>query len=187
MANKYFKVSWFTNPNKGVTEQGSSGSPLFNANQLIIGTLTSGSSSCNYLYGTDNYGKMSYHWNNNNAPNAVNRLQPWLDPDNTGVTTLPSMKFDGTIITGITDPVKSSNFEIYPNPTQDGRITIQGEFLPEHATCNIYNVLGQLVRSEEVTTDATFTLNVSNLEDGVYFVDILGSERTYRSKLIIAR
>ena len=187
MANKYFKVSWQTNPNKGVTEQGSSGSPLFNANQLIIGTLTSGSSACDYIYGTDNYGRMYYHWTNNNATNNANKLQPWLDPDNTGVTTLPSMKFDGTIITGITDPVKSSNFEIYPNPTQDGRITIQGEFLPEHATCNIYNVLGQLVRSEEVTTDATFTLNVSNLEDGVYFVDILGSERTYRSKLIIAR
>ena len=187
MANKYFRVSWLTNPNKGVTEQGSSGSPLFNANQLIIGTLTSGSSSCNYVYGTDNYGKMSYHWTNNNATNNANKLQPWLDPDNTGATTLPSMKFDGSIITGITDSVKPSNFDIYPNPTQDGRITIQGEFLPEHATCNIYNVLGQLVKSEEVTTDATFTMNVSTLENGVYFVDILGSERNYRSKLIIAR
>ncbi len=187
MANKYFKVSWHTNPGKGVTEQGSSGSPLFNADQRIIGTLTSGSSSCDYLYGTDNYGKMSYHWNNNNAPNAVNRLQPWLDPDNTGATTLPSMKFDGSVIASIIDPIKASNFDIYPNPTQDGRITIQGDFLPETATCNIYNALGQLVKSEKVMTDATFSLNVSNLDNGVYFVDILGSERAYRSKLIIAR
>ena len=185
MANKYFKVSWQTNPNKGVTEQGSSGSPLFNADQLIIGTLTSGSSSCNYVYGTDNYGKMSYHWNNNNASNPANRLQPWLDPDNTGAVTLQGMKFDGTIV-GVPHH-ESSTFEIYPNPAQDGRITIQGEFLPEQATCNIYNVLGQLVKSLEVTTDATFSLNVSSLDDGVYFVDILGSERTYRSKLIIAR
>lgn len=185
MAQKYFKVSWQTNPNKGVTEQGSSGSPLFNANQLIIGTLTSGSSSCNYVYGTDNYGRMYYHWNNNNAPNAFNRLQPWLDPDNTGAVTLHSMKYNGTIL-GIQQH-ETSAFEIYPNPSQDGRITIQGEFIPEQATCQIYNVLGQLVKNMDVTTDATFSLNVSDLENGVYFIDILGSERIYRSKLIIAR
>lgn len=185
MANKYFKVSWQTNPNKGVTEQGSSGSPLFNANQLIIGTLTSGSSSCNYVYGTDNYGKMSYHWNNNNASNSANKLQPWLDPDNTGAVTLPSMKFNGTIL-GIQEH-ESSSFDIYPNPTQDGHVTIQGEFLPEQATCHIYNALGQLVKSVEIMTDATFTLNVSTLDNGIYFVDILGSERIYHSKLIIAR
>lgn len=185
MANKYFKVSWQTNPNMGVTEQGSSGSPLFNADQLIIGTLTSGSSSCDYIYGTDNYGRMYYHWNNNNAPNAVNRLQPWLDPDNTGAVTLRGMKYDGTIV-GVPH-YETSTFEIYPNPTQDGHITIQGEFMSEQATCHIYNVLGQLVKSEEVMTDATFSLNVSALDNGVYFVDILGSGRTYRSKLIIAR
>lgn len=185
MANKYFNVSWQTNPNKGVTEQGSSGSPLFNANQLIIGTLTSGSSSCNYVYGTDNYGKMSYHWNNNNASNSANKLQPWLDPDNTGAVTLPSMKFNGTIL-GVQEH-ESSSFDIYPNPTQDGHVTIQGEFLPEQATCHIYNALGQLVKSVEIMTDATFTLNVSTLDNGIYFVDILGSERIYHSKLIIAR
>ena len=185
MAQKYFKVLWKTNPNKGVTEQGSSGSPLFNTNQRIIGTLTSGSSSCNYVYGSDNYGRMYYHWNNNNASNATNRLQPWLDPDNTGAVTLNSMKFDGTIL-GIQQH-ETSTFDIYPNPSEDGRITVQGEFLPEQATCQIYNVLGQMVKNMEVFTDATFTLNVSDLDNGVYFIDILGSERTYRSKLIIAR
>ena len=187
LAYKYFKVAWLTNPNKGVTEQGSSGSPLFNANQLVIGTLTSGSSYCSNPYGTDNYGRLFYHWNNNNAPNNANKLKPWLDPDNTGTTTLPSMKFDGSVITSITDPVKSTNFDIYPNPTQDGHITIQGEFLPEQVTCNIYNALGQLVKCQNVMTDATFSLNVSDLDNGVYFIDILGSERSYRSKLIISR
>ena len=186
MANKYFKVNWKSNPNKGVTEQGSSGSPLFNANQLIIGTLTSGSSACDYVYGSDNYGRMYYHWTNNGASSSANKLQPWLDPDNTGTVTLPSMKYSGDIITTVPQ-FESSTFEIYPNPAQESRITIQGEFLTEQATCNIYNTLGQLVRSEKVTTDATFSLNISGLKDGVYFVDILGSERTYRSKLIIAR
>ncbi len=187
MANKYFVVHWKTNPNEGVTEQGSSGSPLFNANQLIIGTLTSGSSYCDYPQGTDNYGRMSYHWTNNNNSNNNRKLQPWLDPDNTGVMYLPGMKYDGSVV-GIQDHnLKATTFDIYPNPAQDGFVTIQGEFMSEEAVCNVYNTMGQLVMSRTVTTDATFTLNVSSLENGVYFVELVGSERNYKSKLVIAR
>ena len=186
--NKYFVVHWKTNPNKGVTEQGSSGSPLFNHKALIIGTLTSGSSFCDYPQGTDNYGRMSYHWTNNNNSNTARKLQPWLDPDNTGATTLQGMKYTGEVVVGVDDYASAvSTFEIYPNPTQDGRVTIQGEFLPEDAQCNIYNVMGQLVENRNIFTDATFTLNVSNLNNGVYFIELIGSERNYKSKLIIAR
>ncbi|MBP5205850.1 MAG: T9SS type A sorting domain-containing protein [Bacteroidales bacterium] len=187
-ANKYFVVHWKTNPNKGVTEQGSSGSPLFNANALIIGTLTSGSSACNYVQGPDNYGRMSYHWTNNNNSNANRKLQPWLDPDNTGTTVLQGMTYGGQVITGVQDySLSASTFDIYPNPAQDGLVTIQGEFIPETAVCNVYNTMGQLVMSCNVTTDATFTLNVASLQNGVYFVELIGSERNYKSKLVIAR
>lgn len=188
MANKYFLVRWKTNPNKGVTEQGSSGSPLFNASHRIIGTLTSGSSYCDYPQGTDNYGRMYYHWTNNNNTNDARKLQPWLDPDNTGTVVLDGMTYSGDVIVGVQDHTSSvSTFEIYPNPTQDGHITIQGEFLPETAVCNIYNMMGQLVSSSSVMTDATFTLNVSGLNNGVYFIELIGSERNYKSKLIIAQ
>lgn len=188
MANKYFSVKWRTNPNKGVTEQGSSGSPLFNANGLIIGTLTSGSSACDYTYGTDNYGRMYYHWTNNNNSDIARKLQPWLDPDNTGVTTLPGMNYDGSVVASIADYERQvSTFEVYPNPAQEGIVTIQGEFLPETAVCNIYNAVGQLVRSSNVETDATFSLNVNGLENGIYFVELIGSQRNYKSKLIISK
>ena len=187
-ANKFYVVRWRTNPNKGVTEQGSSGSPLFNFKQQIIGTLTSGLSDCSYLQGTDNYGRMSYHWTNNNNSNANRKLQPWLDPDNTGVYTLPSMKYDGTIVTGIDDhDIQTYTFEVYPNPAKDGFVTIQGEFIPETAVCNVYNTMGQLVMITTVTTDANFTLNVNALQNGVYFIELVGSERNYKSKLVIAR
>lgn len=45
----------------GVTEKGSSGSPLFNENQLVVGSLTGGSSSCTEPDGLNLYGKLSYH------------------------------------------------------------------------------------------------------------------------------
>ena len=185
--NRFIVTRWQTNPNKGVTEQGSSGSPLFNANSLIIGTLTSGSSACNYLYGSDNYGRVSYHWTNNNNSNPARKLQPWLDPDNTGTKILQGMTYGGSIITSIDEHQNPSTFEVYPNPTSDGRVTIQGEFLAETAVCNIYNMMGQLVMTKPVNTDATFTLNVSALQNGVYFIEVIGSERNYKSKLVIAQ
>jgi hypothetical protein len=85
----HWRQSWTSNSNgHGVTEGGSSGSPLFNNSQgYIIGTLTGGSSSCNSPTSPDFYGKMSYHWTSNGTANNL-RLKPWLDPTNSGVLTL---------------------------------------------------------------------------------------------------
>ena len=85
----HWRVTWTANANgHGVTEGGSSGSPLFNNSQgYIIGTLTGGSSFCNAQSSPDQYGKMSYHWTSNGT--ATNRqLKPWLDPTNSGLLTL---------------------------------------------------------------------------------------------------
>jgi hypothetical protein len=70
----------------GVTEGGSSGSPLYNENKLVVGTLTGGSSSCSLPEGLNLYGKMSYHWDHYKA--ASTRMDSWLDPTNSGVETL---------------------------------------------------------------------------------------------------
>lgn len=89
--NGHWWVKWQNNNNDitGVTEGGSSGSPLFNgANKLIVGTLTGGSSSCSATgqARSDMYGRFDLHWENGGTSNA-NRLKPWLDPNNTGAET----------------------------------------------------------------------------------------------------
>lgn len=85
----HWRLSWTANSNgHGVTEGGSSGSPLFNnSNGRIVGTLTGGSSFCNQLTAPDFYGKMSYHWTSNGTP-TNEQLKPFLDPGNTGVLVL---------------------------------------------------------------------------------------------------
>lgn len=92
-ANKHWKAIWVqTTTNLGITEQGSSGSPLFNNNGLVIGTLSGGMSECGCsLYDRyDLYGKFSEHWNNSvNGSGDAYKLQPWLDPKNTGANTCP--------------------------------------------------------------------------------------------------
>jgi PKD repeat protein len=85
----HWRVTWSSNSNGyGVTEGGSSGSPLFdNANGYIIGTLTGGGSFCTAQTAPDQYGKMAFHWTNNGTTNAL-QLKPWLDPTNSNVLLL---------------------------------------------------------------------------------------------------
>lgn len=87
--NTHWRLTWTSNSNGyGVTEGGSSGSPLFNNSQgYIIGTLTGGGSFCNAQTSPDMYGKIAYHWTSNGTTTAK-QLKPWLDPTNSGVLTL---------------------------------------------------------------------------------------------------
>lgn len=88
MVGGAWRVIWArTDSGHSVTEVGSSGSPLFNSEGLIVGTLSGGASSCASLNLPDYYGKFYRHWSaNGNLPSQ--QLQPWLDPDNTNTMTL---------------------------------------------------------------------------------------------------
>ena len=76
---------WDVNWNEGVTEGGSSGSPLLDENHRIIGQLFGGSSSCAFPQGGDVYGKFSVSWD---GPSASSRLRDWLDPNNVAPNTM---------------------------------------------------------------------------------------------------
>ncbi len=85
--NAHWLIYW---SGQGVTEGGSSGSPIFNKNGRVFGTLSGGASSCNVpsSYKYDMYGKLSFHWDNSaNGSTNNKKLKPWLDPSNTGATT----------------------------------------------------------------------------------------------------
>ncbi len=89
--NSTWRVSWAaTESGHGVTEGGSSGSPLFNDQGKIIGTLTGGSSNCDNVSGYDFYGKFWYHWNRNGI-SVTERLDIYLDPLETGLASLEGL------------------------------------------------------------------------------------------------
>ncbi len=86
--NSAWRVNWSATANgHGVTEGGSSGSPIFNADGLVVGTLSGGASTCTNPTLADYYGKFDYHWQSNGATNA-DRLAPWLDPNSSNPTSL---------------------------------------------------------------------------------------------------
>lgn len=97
-ANAHWKAQWVTTvTNWGVTEGGSSGSPLFNNNKQVVGTLSGGTSGCGVpaSQANDLYGKFDYHWLSNGTT-ADKQLKPWLDPGNTGNTTCPGFDPNAT-------------------------------------------------------------------------------------------
>ena len=184
--NKYWTVYWHTNPNKGCTEQGSSGSPLFNANGLIIGDLSAGSSACDYPQGSDNYGKISYSWTNNNNSNNARKLKPWLDPDNTGKLVLSGMHYNG-VPTGIENHSQAVQpFTIAPNPSY-GNVSLKGSFGEGTGICNVYDAMGALVSTRTIDLEPSFNMNFSDLSNGIYFVEIVNDNRIYKSKMVIVK
>jgi V8-like Glu-specific endopeptidase len=73
----------------GITEGGSSGSPLFDQNHRVIGQLYGGLSGCagNVENGEgDSYGRFGVSWDA--GASSAARLKEWLDPGNSGVLVL---------------------------------------------------------------------------------------------------
>jgi hypothetical protein len=66
----------------GVTEGGSSGSPLFNQDRQVIGQLHGGPSSCVAADKSDYYGRFAVSWTGGGT--AATRLSSWLDAGSLG-------------------------------------------------------------------------------------------------------
>jgi len=92
-SNSHWQVpSW----DKGVTEPGSSGSPLFDLNRRFIGQLHGGNSSCGGSDLSDDYGKLAVSWDGGGS--ASTRVKDWLDPNNSGAVTIDGYDPLGTTV-----------------------------------------------------------------------------------------
>jgi hypothetical protein len=80
----HWQVVW----SLGVTEPGSSGSGIWNpATHRLVGTLSGGDSACTLPQGPDCYGKFAVGWAS--GASSADRLRDWLDPQTTGVLSVP--------------------------------------------------------------------------------------------------
>jgi hypothetical protein len=171
-ANAHWRVIWAPTANgHGVTEGGSSGSPIFNQNKRVVGTLTGGTSFCTAVFAPDMYGKMSHHWLNN--PNsATMKLKVWLDPMDWGVSGI-----DGTyspcnnLVINTTEVEAGASVSIFPNPASEV-VTISGLTATEALTISLKDALGRTVAISRVNADR-FEMDLTGFDAGIYVLNIL--------------
>lgn len=75
----------------------------------------------------------------------------------------------------------SNGFNLYPNPTSIGVVTIQTK-TNQPLQVSVFDVLGKQVISKTVLDN---TLNVSNLKSGIYLVQVTQEGSTSTKKLVI--
>jgi len=144
-ANANWRVRWSATANgHGVTEEGSSGSPIFDQNGRVVGTLSGGSSFCTFTSGTDFYGKFWYHFNQ--SPNADRRMKPYLDPINSGEEYI-----DGTYIAG------SNKTEIFV--TAENKQMQENDAVPALTTVVTGQLQGTHTYSNVVSSTVTTAAN----------------------------
>ena len=167
----HWEIDWATTTNgTGVTEGGSSGSPLLSNTGRIVGTLTGGGSSCADPVGDDLYGKFGYHWaGNGSTPDK--RLMDWLDPDNTGTMTIAGKECG---LVGIGEQSPTASMQVFPNPTSGSvKLQVPASLRAEAGQVAIYNPQGQLLKVLPIPPGSTTsTLDLDFLADGLYFITL---------------
>lgn len=164
----------------GVTEGGSSGSPLFNQDGRVIGQLWAGSADCagtNDNNDIDYYGRISSSWNGGGTSGT--RLQDWLDPTNSGDLTTNTIS-----VTASVEETGLLHFNVYPNPT-NGIITIDFENNTGDFKYSLTDVLGKVVKRGTLTSN----IDLSNLISDVYFLKITdtSNNKFYIKKIVLVK
>jgi hypothetical protein len=183
-ANSHWGVtSW----DEGVTEGGSSGSPLFDQNHRIIGQLHGGASACGAAVLSDEYGKISYSWTPASS-DSTNQLKYWLDPTQSNATFVNGYDPSGGVPIQV-DPLVSSvggvsgtfcNAEVTPTVTiaNGGAVTLTSVTITYGFDGNnnlTYNWTGSLAQWQSTT----ITLPTAILGNGIHTFDaVVGNPNT---------
>lgn len=107
--NAVGQLQWVVQWNQGVTEGGSSGSPLFDQNHRVVGQLSGGPSSCPQPANCrlDMYGRFDNSWTGGGT--HATRLSNWLDPLNSGTLTTTTTNISNLVAATAQLSISGSN------------------------------------------------------------------------------
>jgi hypothetical protein len=182
--NTHWTINWLASANgHGVTESGSSGSPIFNDEGQVMGMLTGGLSDCTAGGGSgpdepDSYGKFSYAWESEGSQNSK-QLKPWLDPMNSGLTQIDGIAWPclEDPLTGIELENESQEFGFYPNP-------VSNQLNWTIPNISSIHLIGLDTREYAIHVQNN-SADLSELAAGVYLVRLFDNAgKIYQSKIV---
>lgn len=146
-----------------VTAGGSSGSPLFNENHHIVGTLTGGTSYCTVLDGSNEYGKFSSHWNDS-VDATFKRFDLYLNPLGLDITSINGISSISSYPSLVLKDGSKENYIAY----QSGQYTYIADCGVEAVALTVQNPDSSVVTINGIESDQinhTFTNNANNCYD----------------------
>ena len=166
----------------GITEGGSSGSPLFNSDHRIVGDLTGGSVVSNCTSSDAYYAKISDSWAD--YPNSTTQLKYWLDPDSTGQIFIDGYDpLVSLINANATDPIR---FKIFPNPARDRVYITPADPNLTRYTVEILDLSGKVLHRVAVGIEGgPVSIPLSAGWTGIYLLRVIHGNATRTDKLII--
>jgi len=171
----------------GVTEEGSSGGPLFDQNNLLIGTLTGGAADCS-MPTNDFFSKLSLMWEYRTDPSR--QLKAWLDPNHTNAEKLNGYwPNSGTSLCGPITNFKNDDTHVlkripgssalkkeYYSGTNNAGYTDFAEHYTSINSCDIEGVSLGIAKAKTNPSFATSMLNVQVYQGGDQPTELLYSQ-----------
>lgn len=200
---------WFTQTEVGYISRGSSGSGLFDGEGRLIGIASTAGSTAEvpqecfvdhrgqgvlamdivFYYKLWHGWEFALHGTDNNR-----RLKPWLDPANTGATTINSVSSSCEGMTEISIKNTYNSLDeavaIYPNPSTDGKVSLQYNLKEaENLDITVYDFRGSVVLTSKIVKalNGVKTLNLENVASGMYFVKIATNQGFTTQKVFVGK
>jgi hypothetical protein len=168
-ANSHWQVFW----SDGVTEPGSSGSPMFDQFHHVVGQLHGGPSACGASQLWDFYGKFSMSWDRGTTSST--RLKDWLDPTNIAGDTLGG--FDPNQVTAV-QTLAATNVSL-SSATLNGTVTPNGLTTTYHFDWGTTISFGNTTTSQSAGsgfTPVAVNANLTSLSpETQYFFRLVGT------------
>lgn len=171
--NSHWRVVY----SSSVTEGGSSGSPIFNQNKLIVGTLSGGSSTCERPLWPDYYGRMSYHWDQ--YKDANQHMKKYLDPLNKNVNFLAGL--DPNRGSSIGEEQIENSVVIFPSPF-DTELNVNANSIIREI--RVIDLSGREIFTQRNYRSSTITIPSGDWGSGAYTVLVKTDDGNVTRKVI---
>ena len=175
-------VWWIDEWEEGVTEPGSSGSPLFDQNGKIIGQLYGGAAACS---GTSNngaydfYGRLGVAWNNG--------VGQYLGASACGGDTLKLDGFDPNPATAATDDIQAIDFTVSPNPSEGVFTLSMNDNTALTGSLIVRDMMGREVLVLDMDEAFTTEIDLTGVSNGAYVLQVQSAKSLVTKTLVVRK